>query len=1819
MTRNVSAAGLLLFELKKNEVDLNMLDFLEERKFIFERIDTIRAKRVSGNLNTFDVARFRAELLNPKPKDKPSTSYNRNISGRNQGTVEILPKSDQDSFSFVNPHRSIPAYKDHPINNVCSDSDRPRRGRDDRDRDRDRRTRKSDGRDRSRNRDSKTSDRNRNRNRSRDSNRSSRSSWSNNKKWNKSRNDSKSKRKDYRSLDNPADDGQRSPSKERSPSRESERNDPEYRSENEGTVYGPESPAPINSSYNSLTTAVRRRINLNRVTYRRIKEASEVPHIYSPTIPIKNVLLLNSFYNKLKSHKPVVVLDSGADTSLISSDLLFSLEKSRYTRSARNPYKNSRTASGHQLQTLDHLYDVEILCNDTRLKLRDVVVAKNLPEGTNAQILLGWSDIADKKIVYQFSEDPISGARLFEVFMGKNKVKIMGPCPVLDKPSADPSFARLNSFKSDGEINASIQRRDIDIRRSFNCLNLSTEPSKVDAIQNWLQTSHLHQEDEDRPRFPTNVRPRSLDNWSCMIANTTSKNKDESDWRILPIKTDDIIRKCSVKSSEILTMHGLEKKLAAQRKVNTVNEVQIDPEGNVLPEGLEGERMKKRIREILERHKEVFSGDTGDAGHILTTDVEIVDTGQTMTVNTARNMVNNITQAEKDIICQKLDSELASGTLQRAMGRKIKNFLPIFLVPKKNATKEEVIVDASKNRMISNCKTIINNLTKHVASSTDDADKAVRDVVGYTQHGWSFSCDISDAFHCIRLPQHLQPYFAVMHPKLGPCLYSRLVQGWISSPQICRDFFTSILANVGNISRYVDDIMGGGTSFDDLLNTLDSLLGTLKYYNLRLKGNKMTILTKKIPFLGRELVNGTVIPSPHHIEKLSGIKWEKIVKGKDLRPYLGLYQYVSPFLWKSSETLHKLHKAASLDAKEIPWSDNDGELIKAFEKSKELLNNTIPLSPLDRSKDLYLVVDTSQIATGALLLQKNDSDSENPYVVIGIFSRKRSDLENKTPTPSCVGELAGIGSAVAHFKGQIADLNEDRSVIILTDSQSAVHCWKKYLKENHPSSSMRISSFIACMYDVKYTMRFIPNISEEIQLADWFSRTASTDKICPEDCKICNVAKKVTGHTYRRFMSELARIDFMNEFVPPSDHPWYHFDDMSTDKKQVFMNRFSSNMSFAKEKTVHVVGTGDEIRRALAHFRVVRRKDIYPFSGTLQGLLKCQKVLCEWQKLDSTIRNTIDILKKGLHAPTKDAKIRTLVDKFRVKLDDRGILVTNEDDGMDTKSRVVLPIAVVKDVVATVHDSLDHCSVNGLMNAMNKVFHFAGKEYFGKQAPPSIMSAVKGKVNACPGCARIAPNRLSKEPFKVVPIPETIGSVLIMDEFSRQNRKRNPWKFVLVTDALSRFSMIYDYDGHMNTKKFKDILKKIEKDFMATSCARGEECSVEVICDELAVHASAVAQSSIVQGLTVKCKETASMSKNVLPELDGRLSKISRLMRAELADPNVSRSDVAVRTARKYNSLIGAEGYCPMELWRSRTLFGNKNFLVKTQLLREGIARSRRLNRESRDRQRGPCPERAFVPYEEHVTCYSNKVVTPLKKGDIIIPYGKFDKNEMNPLYRICEHPTVKSGVDFDNSVIFTRKVGVKEKSNNIHPFHFSSIYKVIDGNSNECKLFLAEDGSQTPSQNRVQNRFRWLIFSEDSPMDLKKDYRDSFECYDYASGSYASDAYYGFNDTTITRTDDLSCTDSDSTTSDSLSFESVNISDGEESYERISDEVFEEEKPEEDHFHVENDVITETTFCAPEKESLALKRLKDSQSGDLPVISRTRLRTTSRAADKNG
>ena len=114
--------------IKKNPSDITMVDFLENQRWIFKRVDDIRQKRSNSNLTSFDLAKFRANVMAPRPPQDQPRTYNRFGNGNTRGKNDkIKPDPVEDSFAFANPHRFLPAYQDHPINkNLGYDRNRNR-------------------------------------------------------------------------------------------------------------------------------------------------------------------------------------------------------------------------------------------------------------------------------------------------------------------------------------------------------------------------------------------------------------------------------------------------------------------------------------------------------------------------------------------------------------------------------------------------------------------------------------------------------------------------------------------------------------------------------------------------------------------------------------------------------------------------------------------------------------------------------------------------------------------------------------------------------------------------------------------------------------------------------------------------------------------------------------------------------------------------------------------------------------------------------------------------------------------------------------------------------------------------------------------------------------------------------------------------------------------------------------------------------------------------------------------------------------------------------------------------------------------------------------------------------------------------------------------------------------------------------------------------------------------------------------------------------------------------------------------------------------
>ena len=70
----------------------------------------------------------------------------------------------------------------------------------------------------------------------------------------------------------------------------------------------------------------------------------------------------------------------------------------------------------------------------------------------------------------------------------------------------------------------------------------------------------------------------------------------------------------------------------------------------------------------------------------------------------------------------------------------------------------------------------------------------------------------------------------------------------------------------------------------------------------------------------------------------------------------------------------------------------------------------------------YLKTDTSKLATGGYL-DKYDKDGDRN--IVAFYSTKRSDIQNKSPTQSCMREPVSKAGAIVHFAHYLSKLGYD--------------------------------------------------------------------------------------------------------------------------------------------------------------------------------------------------------------------------------------------------------------------------------------------------------------------------------------------------------------------------------------------------------------------------------------------------------------------------------------------------------------------------------------------------------------------------------------------------------------------------------------------------------------------------------------------------------------------------------------------------------------------------------------------------------------------------
>ena len=793
--------------------------------------------------------------------------------------------------------------------------------------------------------------------------------------------------------------------------------------------------------------------------------------------------------------------------------------------------------------------------------------------------------------------------------------------------------------------------------------------------------------------------------------------------------------------------------------------------------------------------------------------------------------------------------------------------------------------------------------------------------------------------------------------------------------------------------------------------------------------------------------------------------------------------YLAEHLPFKSEMVEPLVKASTgLLADHVVWTD---QLKETFHKVIDNCDKLIKLHAVDPKKKLYLVVDSSYIATGAFLYQLGE-DGEKRF--IKIFSRKRSPSENKLAISSCLTELNGITVAMTACQYEIERC--EQPVVIFTDNLPVVKLYRRLKNAEVPSTDKRVNNNFATLMAYDYEMNHVSNKTLPIGFADYISREEVFSKDCP-GCRVCKTIEDSSDPFASRKVGteEENVINFVRDFeniykfesVPVPELPFEDF---------LFFMEHPELDPFDDPLDAFEFINEDSVRNQKYELRAVLRNRIPDFDKDLkvQDLILDKVKLNRWQDSDPAIREALKMLKFGGVASgksKKNSKVRSLLETQKAFEED-GLLKVKVLDQVRELFLVVIPEKYGPQIAQAVHNTFGHGSFHR--------FRTEVKRYFSIK---NIDAHLKTVVSKCVGCVAYSNRPKILKPLRSFDdeIPEKIGEHILIDEITRtktgvsalrETRNSDPgktWRFVVASESLTRYSMLIPYRGNLTSDALKPILIDIRY-FLGQGLA--SESTMMISMDGCSIHKSLVDDRTLKElNIKIDIRPRQSTSKNHLAMLDGRIAKISKYLNHEMMVDTATPPVVARLAAWKYNHTPNKEfGIRPVELFIGRDTVTQNRIDIKVSDLverRKKINESARLAAEKKLANSRHMKPLRFVPWKKGLND-ENKDEMPLKIGDKIFLDFQFDKNDGPPVYVVKANKDYPTGVDFEENLVNTVKLDRRFKK--FYVWRMDCINKVVPGDESDLEVQAAF------------SKFNWLKSSEEdfgsmTPWDKEKMTKD--------------------------------------------------------------------------------------------------------------------------------
>ena len=263
--------------------------------------------------------------------------------------------------------------------------------------------------------------------------------------------------------------------------------------------------------------------------------------------------------------------------------------------------------------------------------------------------------------------------------------------------------------------------------------------------------------------------------------------------------------------------------------------------------------------------------------------------------------------------------------------------------------------------------------------------------------------DMLKGYWQVPLTQRAREISAFVTPS-GLYQYKVMPFGMKNAPATFQRMVNKLVRDIDGCEGYIDDVVIFSDNWSDHIRQIERFFQIMREAKLTINLMKSEFGKATVKYLGHIVGQGQVRPLDAKIQTI--VKYPIPTSRKELARFLGMAGYYRNFCLNFSEIAAPLTNLLSKKVKFV-WTD---DCQMAFDKVKLLLQKSPVLKSPDYEKPFKLIIDSSDVGTGSVLVQEASDGLDHP---VSYFSKKFLKYQRNYSVVE--KETLGLVLALEHF------------------------------------------------------------------------------------------------------------------------------------------------------------------------------------------------------------------------------------------------------------------------------------------------------------------------------------------------------------------------------------------------------------------------------------------------------------------------------------------------------------------------------------------------------------------------------------------------------------------------------------------------------------------------------------------------------------------------------------------------------------------------------------------------------------------------------------